>query len=210
MKKSDCCDASDVRSHVKRKPPWGEQRGEEKTFETRPLVQCATATSVSFLFFYVRALDLRFSLWHSYLVNAVDTFNNLCLFSCLCTFSSAFVPVGQSLWPFLLLLLPGGNRFCISCLRCCALFSFFPRFCRSTLFDNTVLLPGNIPAPKGHFLFSCFVSMKWKWKLPFPLVFHFSLRSWQFFFFFFMLEYCTADQNTVIFLFFDDWSKCSI
>lgn len=52
----------------------------------------------------MRALDLCFSSWNSYLVNAVDTFNNLCLFSRLCTFPCAFIPVGQSLWPFLLLL----------------------------------------------------------------------------------------------------------
>lgn len=83
-------------------------------------------------------------------------------------------------------------------------------FCCGTLFANTVLLPGNIPALTGHFLFSCFVSMKWKqWKSSFALVFHFRLRAWQFYFFF-VLEYCTADQNTVISLFLDDRSKGSI
>lgn len=160
---------------VKRKPPWGEQRGEEKTFETRPLVQCATATSVSFLFFFFMCvLYLRFSLWHSYLVNAVDTFNNLCLFSCLCTFSSAFVPVGQSLWPFLLLLLPGGNRFCISCLRCCALFSFsFPVFVAVLCLTTQYYYLATFQPQKA---ISCFlVSFQWNESGSFPFLLYFIL-----------------------------------
>lgn len=161
-----------------------------------------------FLFFYVRALDLCFSLWHSYLVNAVDTFNNLCLFSCLCTFSSAFVPVGQLLWPFLLLL-PGGNSFCISCLPCCALFSFFLFLLRYFVWQHSTTYCLATFQPQKAI--SCFlVSFQWNESGSFPFLLYLIIVYDLGNSFFFMLDYCTADQNTVIFLFFDDCSKCSI
>lgn len=163
-----------------------------------------------FLFLYVRALDLCFSSWHSYLVNAVDTFNNLCLFSCLCTFPCAFIPVGQSLWP---LLAATARRWSflqqlLETLLCIVppplslhlyfLFVFVAAFCWPTQYYCLATF-------QPWTAVSCFVSMKWKkWKLPFAPVFYFRLRAWQFYFFF-MLEYCMADQNTVISL--DDWWK---